>query len=147
MSIRLYDPSLKDSHTRDLVARVVTVSLWLGYFWICKDLLRLLPEPISSLVPGNPYMDMETTQGVLLYLLMLMGVAYLISVCFLIWRFFVEAYLRTLDVNHLSLDPLQTCKTYGLDNEDLDYIQAAKRIEIDVRGNGTIDLGNDHLSK
>lgn len=142
MSIRLYDPSLKDSHTKDLLARLATLSLWLGYFWVCKDLLRLLPEPLSSLVPGTPFMGVEVTQGVLFYLLALMAIAYLISVCFLIWRFLVEAYLRTRDIQQVTLDTERTGKTFGLEHDELASFQTAKRIEVDVRVDGPIDLGN-----
>lgn len=142
MSIRLYDPSLKDSHARDILARLVTVSLWLGYFWVCKDILRLLPEPVRTLVPGSPFMDLDATRGVLLYLLALMGVAYLISICFFIWRFFVEAYLRVRDIKQVALDPAGTGKTFGLDSDDLRHFQTAKRLEVDVREDGTIDLGH-----
>jgi poly-beta-1,6-N-acetyl-D-glucosamine biosynthesis protein PgaD len=138
MKIALYDPSLKDTNARDILSRFVTLALWLGYLWICKDLLRLLPDPIGSLVPGRPFMDPSATQGVLLYMLKLIGIAYFISVSFLIWRFFVEAYLRTQKVRKVALDLTKVGETFGLDDEGVRQFQAAKNVEVDVRNDGTI---------
>lgn len=140
MKISVYDPSLKDTHPKDIASRIVTLLLWLGYLWICKDIFRLLPEPISLIVPGNAFMDPDATKGVLMFMLKLTVIAYFISVSFFIWRFFVETYLRTRLVKVRELEQDKVGKTFGLQVEDLKQFQVAKRVEVDVQSDGTIEL-------
>lgn len=140
MSIPLYDPSLKDKERRDVVSRQVTLILWFVYLWICKDLLRLLPEPFGSIVPGNPLMDQGATEDVLAYLLKLMGVAYFISVCFFVWRYLVEAYLRTRRVNERTFDQQVVGELFGLDAQNLKKLQSSKTIEVEVSRDGKIEI-------
>jgi len=140
MKIPLYDPSFRDAHLRDILSRIVSVLLWIGYFWICKDIFRLLPDPLGSMVPGVPLMDPVITVKVLKLMLTLCGIAYVISVCFAAWRAVVERHLRTLQTKPAILDQTQVCKIFGIEEQQLKLIQSSKTVEIDVADEGKIEL-------
>ena len=140
MKIPLYDPSLQDAHARDIFSRVVSIILWLGYLWICKDLFRLLPDPLGSMVPGIPLMDPVITIDVLRLMFTLCGIAYLISVLFATWRALVERHQRTLQTKPASLDIPRVGEIFGLEEQQMQLMQSAKTVEIDVTEDGKIDL-------
>lgn len=140
MKIPLYDPSFRDAHLRDILSRIASVLLWIGYFWICKDIFRLLPDPLGSMVPGSPLMDPAITVKVLKLMLTLCGIAYVISVFFAAWRAIVERHLRTLQTKPALLDKNQVCQIFGIEEHQLKLIQSSKTVEIDVTDEGKIEL-------
>jgi hypothetical protein len=132
----IYEPTLRDRHPRDLLARAITLCLWVLVLMSVGGFSR---QGISLIGPDDGVQNPRFTASLIAHMTRLMGVAYMISVGFFAWRFLTEIMRPTEETNPPNLDLDGVANTFGVSRDHLVEIQRATHQRLCISSTGTIE--------
>ena len=136
----VYDPSIRDAHPRDLIARGLTVMLWVAFIWICRGLFQHLFLILGIDVSASKLLSPDVIHGIVRVMFKLIGVAYVISVVFFAWRFLTETLRRAARTRNDQVNVQTTGETFGLSEDGVLDIQSRKVLTLEVQTGGRLAI-------
>ena len=140
MKTPVYDPGLRDASWRDLLARGVTVLLWLVLFWLCRGIVSGLLMRLGWELPLAVDPSAGAARGVLAIMLKLMGFAYMISLVLFCWHAVSGSSGKAAIEGKGELSTELVCEIFHLSLDEVQRMRASKTLSVDVDEEGFVTI-------